>query len=116
MAEAMLGFAPRCHVDADVDGLVSEEVAPEVLAVVRMALTNIGRDAQATQVDVSLRVDGDMVSIEVIGNGHDTGPMEQHSDVVDMRSRAERLNGTMDIGHIDGGGTCLTWRVPVGEM
>jgi signal transduction histidine kinase len=60
MAEMTLGFPPKCQIDPAVDACVSDELAPDLLAVVHETLTTVSRHADATHVALRLHVDNDM--------------------------------------------------------
>jgi signal transduction histidine kinase len=111
-AAAMLGFAPDCRIDPAVDGVVSDELVPDLLAVVRETLTNVSRHADASHVDLHLHMHDEMVRLEVTDNGRGIRPTGRRSGIANMRARAERLNGVMDIGRAPTGGTYLMWTVP----
>jgi signal transduction histidine kinase len=112
-AQAALGFPPEVEIDPAAERLVSDELAPDLLAVARETLTNVGRHAQASQVSVRMLVQGDLLRLEVIDNGRGIPPTGRRSGIANMRARAERLNGTMDIGQAEGGGTYVNWCVPL---
>jgi signal transduction histidine kinase len=108
-----LGFEPRVLMDGPVDTGVSEEVARELLATLREALTNVARHAHASRVEVSVVVDGDDVALTVVDDGvgpPDTPPADGHG-VKNMAARAEGLQGTFELQPSSKGGTVLTWRV-----
>ena len=52
----VVGFDVRVTFDGAVDTMISDQLAEHLLAVVREAVTNVGRHAQATEASVSLRV------------------------------------------------------------
>jgi signal transduction histidine kinase len=54
----------------------------------------------------------EMVRLEVTDNGRGIRPTGRRSGIANMRARAERLNGVMDIGRAPTGGTYLMWTVP----
>jgi signal transduction histidine kinase len=112
-AQATLGFAPDCDLDPAVDTVVSDELAPDLLAVVRETLTNVSRHAHASQVRLRLHVDDDSVLLEVVDNGRGLPPTGRRSGIANMRARAERLRGSMDIGRAATGGTYVRWSAPV---
>jgi signal transduction histidine kinase len=112
-AQATLGFAPQAEIDPAADELVADELAPDLLAVIRETLTNVGRHAQASQVWMRLFVDDESLRLEVEDNGRGFPPTGRRSGIANMRARAERLNGSMDIGQADGGGTYVRWSVPL---
>jgi len=109
-----LGFRPFLDVSGPVDSAVPDDIAPQVLAVVREALSNAARHAEASTVRVSVRVaDGQLcVSIEDDGVGID--PSRARGGVVNMGERAHDLGGTFEAGPGEAGGTVVLWRVPLG--
>jgi len=112
MAESLLGFAPECAIDPELDAVVSDELAPDLLAVMRETLTNVSRHADASRVEVRLRADNHVIRLEVTDNGRGIAPTGRRSGIANLRARAERLNGTMDIGRRREGGTYVIWAVP----
>lgn len=109
---AALGFAPACEIDPAADAAVTDELAPDLLAVARETLTNVARHAQASNVRLRLRVD-DGVCLEVVDDGRGFAPGERTSGIANMRARAARLGGSMTIAEAATGGTEITWRVPL---
>lgn len=112
LAEAALGFAPACEIDPAVDAAVTDELAPDLLAVTRETLTNVARYARASNVRLRLRV-GDGICLEVAHDGRGFAPGERTSGIANMRARAERLGGSLTIAEAAKGGTEITWRVPL---
>jgi signal transduction histidine kinase len=101
--------------DGAIDLTVPDEIADQLLAVVREAVTNVVRHADASRVEVDLSFDDDGLELRV---GDDGGglPDELRVDgngLRNLRARAERLGGHMAIDAGEDGGTLLTWRVPV---
>jgi signal transduction histidine kinase len=111
MAEAALGFAPVCDIDPAADAAVTDELAPDLLAVARETLTNVARHAQASSVQLRLRVD-EGICLEVVDDGRGFAPGARASGIANMRARAERLGGSMKIAQAAAGGTEVTWSVP----
>jgi signal transduction histidine kinase len=110
-----LGIRPEVIVKGPIDNAVPQYVADHLLAVLREALTNVGKHAQATRCTVTISV-ADDVTLEVSDNG--TGirlPLVHGAGLglANLRSRAERLQGDFEVGANKGGGTRLLWRVPV---
>jgi len=114
-------LAPTIGARADVtfkgqvDNMVSQRVADHVLAVIREALTNAGKHAGASRFGVSLSVADDLL-VEVTDNGIG---IELPTDgqgglgLGNLRTRAEKLGGYFEVQPADGGGTRLTWCVPL---
>jgi signal transduction histidine kinase len=111
-----LGARPEVSFVGAVDNAVTQQVADHLLAVVRESLTNAAKHAQATRFIVTLSVADDLV-LEVTddGVGIDLAVTEgsQGLGLVNLRNRAEKLRGTLEIQAADGGGTKVTWRVPL---
>ncbi len=111
MAAAALGFTPRLRTEGPVDTLVSAELRPHLLAVMREALSNVARHAQATSVQVVVRA-GDEVSLSVVDDGRGFVPGSRESGLANMRERAALCGGTFDITPGVPRGTTVIWRVP----
>jgi signal transduction histidine kinase len=109
----VLGIHPQVSFSGPVDHVVTGPMAEEVLAVLREALTNVGKHAHATQAVVTIAA-GDEIRIVVADDGAGMG--ELHPDgrgLKNLRQRAERLGGSMEIGTSREGGTRLTWHAPI---
>jgi signal transduction histidine kinase len=111
-ANEQLRFEPNVRFDGPVDSAVSDEVNAHVLAVVREALSNMARHANASRADIELRV-GDEVVLVVSDDGVGIGEVRRDSGLANLRARAESLGGTVRVGPGPAGGTRLEWRVPV---
>ena len=112
MAAQGLGFQPRLQFDGPVDTRVPEELVPDVLAVVREALSNAARHARASRVEVRVDVLDDL-SITVTDNGVGMSDTTRSSGLANLRARAEARGGSMTVGAADKRGTKLLWRVPL---
>lgn len=114
-AEA-LGFRPTLDTSGPVDSAVPDDIVPELMAVLREALSNIARHAGATSARISVRAaDGEVVlCVEDDGVGID--PSRVRGGVVNMGERAHDLGGAFEIGTRPGTpGTVLVWRVPLAK-
>jgi signal transduction histidine kinase len=109
-----LGARPEVSFAGEVDNRVPQQVADHLLAVVREALTNAGKHAQATRFVVTLYVSDDL-TLEVIddGIGIDLANQGNGLGMTNLRNRAEKLGGTFEVQPGDVGGTRVTWRVPL---
>ncbi|MFP5219145.1 MAG: GAF domain-containing protein [Actinomycetes bacterium] len=113
-ATEQLGFAPTLQISGLVDTGLEPEVAEQLLAVLREALSNAARHARASSVLVSLDVDPAsgarlVVSDDGIGIGSDT----RRSGLANMARRAEDLGGSFEVGPAGpDGGTEVVWSVP----
>jgi signal transduction histidine kinase len=114
-AAGALGFEPRFFFDGAVDSSIGDDLAPELLAMLREALSNVARHARATRVEVELVVADDIV-VHVVDDGiGPPGPdvLRGHG-LNNMQARAERHGGTFGLRAAATGGTTLEWRVPLG--
>jgi signal transduction histidine kinase len=115
----VLGLNPQVSVIGPVDRVVTGALADTVLAVLREALTNVGRHADATKAVITLTA-GDELRLVVADDGRGIG--DENGDgtgglgLKNMRQRAERLGGGMEIGTSREGGTRLTWHVPLESL
>ncbi|MDP9182899.1 MAG: sensor histidine kinase, partial [Actinomycetota bacterium] len=111
-ASIQLGFAPSLRMDGLLDTLATADIADNVLATVREALSNVARHARATQVDVAVRVHGQVFTVEVSDDGIGMARKAARSGLVNLASRAEQLGGSMRVSSSRAGGTALVWQVP----
>jgi len=113
----LLGFAPSLRLGAGLGAPVSPELAGQVLAALREALSNAARHAHARQVDVTVDVDPDgMLTVLVIDDGAGIPAGAHRSGLRNLAERAEDLGGTLLLSPADPAapapGTRLEWRVP----
>ena len=109
----VLGFEPRVVFDGPVDTMVPEAITADLLATIGEALTNVGRHANATRVDVSLTVEDEVVlTVADDGVGPPVPGTPGGRGLANMAVRAERHGGTLQVGAGRTGGTILIWRAP----
>jgi signal transduction histidine kinase len=112
-AEA-LGFRPVLDTSGPIDSAVPDDIKPEILAVLREALSNVTRHAEATSARISLRATSEEVVLSVEDDGIGFDESRARGGVVNMGERANDLSGTFEISRTTAGtGTLLTWRVPI---
>ncbi|MFC6568114.1 GAF domain-containing sensor histidine kinase [Actinoplanes utahensis] len=112
-----LGFRPTLETSGPVESAVPDDIVPELIAVLREALSNVARHAGARSVRVSVRIDGGQVILQVEDDGVGIDPSLARGGVVNMGERAGDLGGTFEIGpRSNGSGTLVTWRVPLGTF
>jgi signal transduction histidine kinase len=112
-AAETLGFRPSLDVSGPVDSAVPDDIIPELLAVLREALSNAARHAQARAVRVSVRAAGGEVILQVEDDGIGIDPNLARGGLVNMGERAHDLGGTFEVEPGPDGGTVLLWRVPI---
>ncbi|HEX5535413.1 MAG TPA: GAF domain-containing sensor histidine kinase [Actinomycetales bacterium] len=110
-ARSALGFTPMVRTEGPL-AAVPPDVVPDLLAVLREALSNVARHAGASNVSVTLRT-GEHVELRVLDDGIGIPPeLDRRSGLANMRERATRHEGDFSIAPGAKGGTTLTWRVP----
>jgi signal transduction histidine kinase len=92
--------------------VVEAELADHTEAVVREAVSNAVRHAEASELAITVRVEDDL-SIEVIDNGRGLGDNVTESGLANLRRRAEEAGGHFVIGGSPDGGTTLRWSAPL---
>ena len=106
-----LGFTPTIRFSGAIDTVVAAAELDAVAAVVREAVTNVAKHAQATRLDVELSVDLGQVSVDVSDNGVGLGVIEnpRRSGLDNLRRRAEIWGGTLTLTANEPHGTRLVW-------
>lgn len=92
--------------------VVDTSLADHAEAVVREAVSNAVRHAQATTLSVNVAV-ADDVTIEVIDNGCGISDEITGSGLTNLRHRAEEAGGSFTVEAVPGGGTMLRWSAPL---
>jgi signal transduction histidine kinase len=110
---AALGFEPTVTFDGPIDTL-PREVGADVVAVLREALSNVARHADARTGSVEVTMRPNRLTLAVHDEGVGIGATTRRSGLRSMRRRAERHGGTFDVATRDGGGTTLRWSIPRG--
>jgi signal transduction histidine kinase len=111
-AEDTLGFGPMVTFLGPVRTLVSPAVAPDLLAVLGEALSNVSRHAEATNVEVQLEAGREIV-LTVVDNGKGLPDNVVEGGLGNIRQRAVRHGGSFEVVTAPGDGTRLVWAVPV---
>ncbi|MGK6309854.1 sensor histidine kinase [Variovorax sp. DT-64] len=100
----------------DSGATLSPHAALQLLRVAQEALTNVLKHARATRVQVRLRRAGEMLEMEIEDNGRGLDPepgRQGGRGLHNMRSRAERLGGTLALRPAASGGCCVVLRLPM---
>jgi signal transduction histidine kinase len=112
-AAGPLGFRPVLETSGPVDSAVPDDIVPEILAVLREALSNVARHARAGSARVSVRAADGQVIVRVEDDGAGTDDSHARGGLANLQDRARDLGGTFSIRPAAGGGTVLDWRVPL---
>lgn len=114
----VVGFDIHASFAGPIDNAVPDLVREHALVVVREAVTNIGRHAQASEAMVSLDVIEGHLELLVVDNGRGmdrNSPSEGGLGLGNLHDRADKLHGHLVIESPESGGTKLLWRVPLDQ-
>jgi two-component system, NarL family, sensor histidine kinase DevS len=102
------------ELNPDACGSLTEAQQSHLIQVVREVLSNIARHAKADQVSLTCSLNGSDVVVEIRDNGigFDAERVVFGQGLRNMRNRATRLGGTMEIDRRANGGTRHTLRFP----
>jgi len=112
-ARGALGFSPAVTISGPVQHTVPDQVRPHLLAVLREALANVARHANASAVSVTAAVIDGTVQLTVTDDGCGVGDATPGGGLRNMGERAATLGGTFEVAARDNGGTVLRWQVPL---
>jgi signal transduction histidine kinase len=113
---SVIGLNVEVSFEGPIDTAISTHVAEHLIATIRESVTNVGRHAHATQASVTIEVEGDRCQLIVLDNGDGFDESQVRQDGLglnNLRARAEKLDGTFVVENAEGGGTSLTWQVPL---
>jgi PAS domain S-box-containing protein len=114
--QARTGITCRCDYSPENLNL-SREQSTAVFRILQEALTNILRHAQATSVDITMKVEAGEFVLAITDNGRgiteDEKSGSQSLGLLGMRERAHLIGGEIAITGVEGKGTTLTVRIPV---
>lgn len=113
---SVVGFDVQASFDGPIDTAVSDLVADHLMATIGEAVTNVGRHAHATRAMVTIRVAGSLCTLTVRDNGvgiDESVPRRGGLGLTNLQRRAEKLGGTFRLENAEGGGTLVTWQVPL---
>lgn len=111
-ASAGSGLSPSVRMSGAVDTVVPAAIAEHAEAVVREGVSNVVRHARASAITVTAEA-GDELIIEVVDNGAGIPDKAARSGLANLERRAAACDGSFTIVAQQGGGTRLTWRVPL---
>jgi len=114
--DPVVGFEVQVGFEGPVDAAVPGHVLEHLLFALREALTNISRHAHATEAQVSVAARANLCTLRVSdnGTGFPTAATSSGLGLTNLRRRAEKLNGELEIDSSDSG-TTIEWRVPLSD-
>jgi signal transduction histidine kinase len=104
---------PRVTFLGPVDLMADAGLTDDVSAAITESLANVARHARATHVQITVSAIAGRVTIEVVDDGVGPGKTPRLSGLANLRDRAEARGGTFEIAQAAGGGTRVTWSIPV---
>jgi signal transduction histidine kinase len=114
--EAIAQFSEgKLHVTTQFTGplsVVDSALADHAEAVVREAVSNAVRHANATTLSVTVKVEDDL-SIEVADNGRGMPEHITGSGLTNLLQRAQQVGGTFTVDSLPSGGTVVRWSAPL---
>lgn len=111
-AEDALGFAPSLRTEGPLSA-VPDEVGADLVAVLRESLTNAAKHADATTVQVEVRV-GSALEASITDNGNGMpASLSRRSGLANLQARAEGHGGNLTVSPGPHGGTEVVWWVPL---
>ena len=110
----VLPRAPRVRFDGPIDTVVGHQVTDHLLPVVREALTNVAKHADAGDIQLELAADHAGVRLRIADDGGGIQPGARAGfGLRNLRERADTLGGSMHVGSAGpDGGTEVIWTVP----
>ena len=105
------------HMDVPGSLHLPEPAAIAVFRIFQEMLSNVGRHAQASAIDIAIEVQDEMLQLRVRDNG--VGATRQALEaptaygVMGMRERARQLGGRLSITSEPGQGSCLQLLIPL---
>ncbi|MGW4209284.1 GAF domain-containing protein [Lentzea sp. NPDC004789] len=105
--------SPAIRMSGTIDSLVPDHIGEHAEAVVRETVTNALRHARATELTLTVEA-GDALIISMVDNGLGMPPEVARSGLRNLEQRAASLHGALTVADEPGGGTRVTWRVPLG--
>ncbi len=110
----------RCKIDLPPEPPEpDQERATALFRIFQEVLTNVARHANATRVDIALKVNAGTLLLEVHDNGKGVAPSQIENTkslgILGMRERALLFEGKVDIDGAPGKGTRVSVSIPVAE-
>ncbi|CAM2778391.1 GAF domain-containing protein [Prescottella defluvii] len=105
-------LVPNVQFTGAIDTLVPTRIHPHAESVLREGLSNALRHADATTITVAIDA-ADHLTIRICDDGVGVSETTRRSGLDNLARRAEQCGGSCTVLPGPGGGTELTWRVPL---
>jgi signal transduction histidine kinase len=115
-AARVLGFEPTVGFSGPIDTVTGGQLADQILAVLREALSNVSRHAAANRVAVDVTATDQTITLEVTDDGRGFDDRTERAGghgLENMRARAMRQSGHFELTAGPDGGTRLLWSAPL---
>jgi signal transduction histidine kinase len=109
----VLGFTPLVRTTGPLDTLVPQAIGEQLLAVLREALSNVARHAEADAAVVEVDASEGHVVLSVTDNGRGLPADRHESGLRNVRRRATDHGGSVRLLPEEPHGTRVEWRVPL---
>jgi signal transduction histidine kinase len=112
--EERTGVTVIVEIDVTLEGPLADGAA-QIVHIVREALSNMGRHAEATTCRVSILRDASSAVVEIDddGRGFDTESASRGMGMANLAERAEAIGGTLEVISHAGTGTTVRVRIPL---
>lgn len=108
-----LGFNPEIEFAGPLRLGISDELADDIVAVVREGLSNVAKHARARHARITVSLVDEIVTVTVTDDGDGLDGPTRDSGLANLRHRAECRGGCFIISSAAGGGTRLEWTAQV---
>lgn len=109
----VMSFTPEIKITGPVDTAVPDSVRNHLLPVLREAVSNLARHAQAHSAQIELSIQDGEIKLVVRDDGGGVPEEAEESGLKNARCRAVQLGGQLEIGPRSPSGTELVWQVPI---
>jgi signal transduction histidine kinase len=109
----VLGFTPMVRTTGPLDTAVPRQITEQLLAVLREALSNVARHAEANAAMVELEASPSEVVLSVADNGKGLPADRHESGLRNVRRRADEVGGSVRLLTEEPHGTRIVWSAPL---
>ncbi|MCW2845489.1 MAG: hypothetical protein JWN22_3405 [Nocardioides sp.] len=109
----VLHYSPTVRTSGPVDTAVPDAAREQLLPVLREALSNLARHAQAEHAAIEVHVGKSELRLTVTDDGIGLFQDRVESGLRNARRRATAMGGSLELTGLDPRGTSFVWRVPL---
>ena len=97
---------------------VSADAALQLSRILREAISNVLRHAEAKKIEVTQSINAEffLITIADDGKGCPSSGLKQHRGMLGMRNRAEKLNAALSWNKVEPHGCCVQLSVPLASL